>query len=221
MRIHSRSMNASQKAAALAALALVALTGCGPVKFNQLETAKRITQPLVQPLVQPLLGAVAPGQAQAQVSPETLAQYEWRFIFNDTEFAVYPISQQGRRTVFANADGLKLTWDNESMIIIEGMPGAFGHYQQGVEPGSVTESGSRRWYARAGWPVLYLDCVPMRDWRLTDDRYGWRQECEGDLQGARVRSMHSVERDRQGNIREIQVTLWPTVRPMRLRRVRD
>ena len=196
-------------------LACVALAGCGPIKFNQLETAKRITQPLVQPLV----GAVAPGQGQA--SPETLAQYEWRFIFNDTEFAVYPISQWGRRTIFGNADGLKLTWDGESLIIIEGMPGAFGYYEQGVEPGSVTTSGSRRWFARAGWPVLYLDCVPMRDWRLTDDRYGWRQECEGELEGVRVRSMHSVERDRAGNIREIQATLWPTVRPMRLRRLRD
>ncbi|MGA0800960.1 MAG: hypothetical protein ACO3P5_11035, partial [Steroidobacteraceae bacterium] len=112
-------------------LACVALAGCGPIKFNQLETAKRITQPLVQPLV----GAVAPGQGQA--SPETLAQYEWRFIFNDTEFAVYPISQWGRRTIFGNADGLKLTWDGESLIIIEGMPGAFGYYEQGIEPGSV------------------------------------------------------------------------------------
>jgi hypothetical protein len=202
-------------AGALVMLACVALAGCGPIKFSQLETAKRITQPLVQPLV----GAVTPGEATA--SPELLAQYEWRFIFNDTEFAVYPVAQQGRRTIFANADGLKLTWDGESLIIIEGMPGAFGYYEQGIEPGSVNPSGSRRWFARAGWPVLYLDCVPPRDWRLTSDRYGWRQECEGELEGVRVRSMHSVERDRAGNIREIQATLWPTVRPMRLRRLRD
>lgn len=198
-------------------LLLLLLVGCGPVKFNQLETAKRITQPLVQPIV----GAVIPGQAGPQVSPGTLADYEWRFIFNDTEFAVYPIAQQGRRTIFANSHGLKLTWDGESMIFIEGMPGAFGYYQQGIDPDSVTESGSRRWYARAGWPVLFMNCAPIRDWRLTDDRYGWRQECEGELQGARVRSTHSIERDRQGNIREIQVSLWPTVRPMQLRRVRD
>lgn len=185
------------------------MASCGAVRVGQVETAKRLAEPLISVMT------------SAEDNAEALAPYEWRLVFNDMEFSVYPIAQQGRRTIFANASGLKLTWDGESLIFIEGMPGAFGYYEQGIEPDSLSDAGSRRWYARAGWPVLYLDCAPQRDWRLTPERAGWRQECEGELDGQRVRSMHSVERDVQGAIREIRSTLWPLVAPLRLYRLRN
>jgi hypothetical protein len=64
-----------------------------------------------------------------------------------------------------------------------------------------------------------MACTPRRDWRLTEDRKGWRQECAGELEGRPVRGEHTVEFDGAGNIREIRSTLVPSVGPAVLRRL--
>ena len=185
----------------LAAAAALLLTGCS-VKMNQLETAKRLV-----PAVQQSLR----GGANAQ----TAAAYAWEFSFNGGAFIVYPVEAQGRNVIFRNAGDLRLVWDGESLIVIEGMPGAFGRYEQGIEG----EQRLDRWYARQNSPTLRLTCTPPRDWRLTEDRKGWRQECAGAMEGRPVRAEHGVEFDRNNNIREIRSTLVPTVGPAVLRRL--
>jgi hypothetical protein len=177
------------------------LTGCS-VKMNQLETAKRLVPAIQQSLR---------GSADAQ----TAQAYAWEFSFNGGAFIVYPVEAQGRNVIFRNAGDLRIVWDGESLIVIENMPGAFGRYEQGVEG----EKRLDRWYARAGAPVLRMACTPRRDWRLMEDRKGWRQECTGELEGRPVRGEHTVEFDGTGNIREIRSTLVPSVGPAVLRRL--
>jgi hypothetical protein len=176
------------------------LTGCS-VRMNQLETAQRLVPAIQQSLR---------GSADAQ----TAQAYAWEFSFNGGAFIVYPVEVQGRNVIFRNAGDLRIVWDGESLIVIENIPGAFGRYEQGVEGQGLT-----RWYARQGSPVLRLQCAPQRDWRLTDDRHGWRQECSGEIDHRPVRAEHTVEFDRDKNIREIRSTLVPTVGPAVLRRL--
>lgn len=168
-------------------------SGCA-VRMNQLDTAKRLL---------PQMGAA-----------QELAEYAWVLSFNGTELTVYPIEAKGRNVLFANGNGLRLTWDGETVIVIDGFPGALGRYESGVE-------GAERWYARAGAPVVRLSCAPQRQWRLTDDRKGWRQECSGQVVGRRVRTEHLVELDGRDNIRLIEATLIPGVSPLRLRRAKQ
>jgi hypothetical protein len=179
----------------------VVLTGCS-VRMNQLETAQRLVPAIQQSLR---------GSADA----ETAQAYAWEFSFNGGAFIVYPVEVEGRNVIFRNAGDLRIVWDGESLIVIENMPGAFGRYEQGVEG----EQWLDRWYARAGAPVLRMVCTPRRDWRLTEDRKGWRQECTGELEGRPVRGEHTVEFDGAGNIREIRSTLVPSVGPAVLRRL--
>jgi len=185
----------------VAAALAVTLTGCS-VKMNQFETAKRLVPAIQQSLR---------GSADAQ----TAAAYAWEFSFNGGAFIVYPVEAQGRNIIFRNAGELRIVWDGESLIVIENMPGAFGRYEQGFEG----DDRLTRWYARQGSPVLKMQCAPRRDWRLTDDRRGWRQECSGQLENRPVRAEHTVEFDRGSNIREIRSTLVPTVGPAVLRRL--
>lgn len=185
--------------AAIAIGTTLIAAGCA-VRMNQLESAKRIL-----PAVRASFSGEG-GQA---------AEYAWEFSFNGAAFIVYPVEAQGRNVIFRNAGDLRIVWDGESLIVIENMPGAFGRYEQGVEG----ETRSDRWYARAGAPILRMSCSPRRDWRLTNDRKGWRQECTGQLEGRAVRSEHSVEFDRNDAIREIRSTLTPAVSPASLRRL--
>jgi hypothetical protein len=166
------------------------IAGCA-VRMNQLDTAKRLI---------PQMGAT-----------RELAEYAWVLSFNGVELTVYPVEAKGRNVLFANGNGLRLTWDGETVIVIDGLPGALGRYESGVE-------GAERWYARAGAPVVRLSCTPPRQWRLTDDRKGWRQECSGLVVGRRTKTEHLVELDGRGNIRLIETTLIPGVSPLRLRR---
>jgi hypothetical protein len=177
------------------------VTGCS-VKINQLETAKRLI-----PAVQHSL--------RGGTDSQTAAAYVWEFSFNGGAFIVYPVEAQGRNVIFRNANDLRIVWDGESLVVIEGMPGAFGRYEQGVEG----EQRLDRWYARQNSPTLRLTCTPQRDWRLTEDRKGWRQECTGLMEGRSVRAEHGVEFDRNDNIREIRSTLVPTAGPAVLRRL--
>jgi hypothetical protein len=131
-----------------------------------------------------------------------LAAYAWTLSFNGVSYLVYPIEAAGRRVVFANGNGLRLEWDGETIIVIDGVPGAFGRYESGVE-------GDERWYARAGSPAVRARCSPTRSWRLNESRYGWRQECSSASADRTLRSTHVVEFDRSGNISLIEASMAP------------
>lgn len=139
--------------------------------------------------------------------------------FAGMRVVLYPISQQGGRTVFSNAEKVTLIWDGDSVISLENWPGAFGRYQQGIEPGSQSATGFERWYAQAGMPIMRLACAPRRQWRVSPSRSGWRETCTGEYQDHRVTASHSVEWDQRGQVREILTTLTPTVQ-LRLKKLR-
>lgn len=173
--------------------ALMLIGGCS-AQFKQAETAKRLL----------------PDTA----NDEALMAYAWMFSFNGTEIVVFPVEAQGRRVLFSGADGLRLSWDGESIIVIEGMPGAFGRYESGIEPG-----GNQRWYAQQGWPIERADCTPRREWRLSERQHGWRQECFSKPPTSGLRSSHSVELDAQGNITLIEASSRPGASNFSLRRL--
>ncbi|MFM8984502.1 MAG: hypothetical protein ACKONH_00320 [Planctomycetia bacterium] len=177
---------------ALAIATFVALVLCGcAVRVNQLDTAKRL---------------IPRGELAQQ-----LEAYAWSLSFNGTELTVYPIEAKGRNFLFATGDGLRLTWDGESVIVIEGFPGALGRFESGIE-------GDERWYASAGAPVARATCSPRREWRLTASRWGWRQECALTDSRKRVTTQHLVEFNPRGDITLIEATLVPGVPPLRLRK---
>lgn len=138
-----------------------------------------------------------------------LAAYAWTLSFNGVSYLVYPIEASGRRVVFANGNGLRLEWDGETLIVIDGVPGAFGRYESGVE-------GDERWYARAGSPTVRARCSPIRSWRLSEARYGWRQECSSVAADRALRSTHVVEFDQSGNISLIEASMAPGGSPISL-----
>lgn len=177
------------------AVVVALLTGCVG-RVSQIETFKRLI---------PAVGNDARLEKQRQA-------YAWVLTFAGAEIVVYPVEAQGRNVIFANGNGLRLIWDGESIIIMEGLPGAFGRYESGVE-------GAERWYARAGEPVIRASCTPRREWRLTTDRWGWRHDCAAQRQNVRLPSRHVVEYDRLGKIRLIDATIIPGLAPLRLQRV--
>ena len=169
-----------------ACLALL-LSGCA-VRFAQLDTVQRFIP----------VGSPDP----------RLADYAWTISLNGVQYTVYPTRADGRRVSFVNGNGLRLDWDGESIIVLEGMPGAFGRYESGVE-------ADERWYARAGMPVVRAVCSPGITWRLSESRQGWRQECvtqsaaEQPAAAKSLRSTHLVEFDAQGNITLIEASMSP------------
>jgi hypothetical protein len=177
----------------LSTAVFILITGCS-AQFKQAETVSRLL----------------PDKASA----DALMAYAWSLSFNGTEIVVFPVEARGRRVLFSGADGLRLTWDGESIIVIEGMPGAFGRYESGVEPG-----GNERWYAQHGWPLQRADCTPRREWRLSERQYGWRQECYGKFAERMLRAAHSVEYDGRGNITRIEASSRPGASTFLLRRL--
>lgn len=177
----------------LSTAVFILIAGCS-AQFKQAET----------------VGRLLPDRASA----DALMAYAWSLSFNGTEIVVFPVEAQGRRVLFSGADGLRLTWDGESIIVIEGMPGAFGRYESGVELG-----GNERWYAQHGWAIQRADCSPRREWRLSERQYGWRQECFARSPQRSLRASHSVEFDGLGNITRIEASSRPGGAPFVLRRV--
>jgi hypothetical protein len=175
----------------------VTLASACSVRVNQIDTLRRLI----------------PSIAGLSADRSVLEQYEWSFEFGESRFAVYPVEAQGRNVVFASGFGLRLTWDGESIIIIDQMPGAFGRFESGVE-------GGERWYAVPGQSVVRAECSPVRQWRLTVDRHGWRQECVAQRDGIDVATQHLVEFDQNNQIRQIETTVVPGMSPLRIRRLR-
>jgi hypothetical protein len=188
--------------AVFSACVLVSVASCA-FRANQVNTLSRLATTLTTD--QDL-------QAQA-------LNYAYEVSLAGMQMIVYPVSQNGRRTVFSNAEQVTLTWDGESLITIENWPGGFGRYEQGVEPNSRSVTGFERWYAQAGKPIMRLACTPRRQWRLAVNRSGWRDTCSGAYQGEQVVASHSVEWDDKGQLREILSTLSPTVK-IRLKKLR-
>jgi hypothetical protein len=175
---------------------MVMTTGCS-VRFSQLDTVRRLM----------------PTELLASSNQSVLAEYEWMLEFSGARYSIYPVAARGRNVVFRGRSGLEITWDGESIIVIDGMPGAFGRFESGIE-------GSERWYALAGQSVVRATCSPRRDWRLTSDRRGWRQECLGVRDGTAVVTQHLIEMDQNDQICLIESTIVPGAAPLRLVRSR-
>ena len=175
----------------VALLCLTALLAGCVIRAAQLETLQRL---------------MPTGSADPR-----LANYAWTLSFNGVQYTVYPTQADGRRVTFVNGNGLRLEWDGESIIVIDGVPGAFGRYESGVE-------GEERWYARAGHPVVRATCLSKRNWQLSDFRRGWRQECATPVPGgAPLKSTHLVEFDGRGNVSLIEASSTPGATPIALR----
>lgn len=174
-------------------LLIVVLAGCG-ARMSQIDTVRRLLPDGTDP---------------------RLAEYAWSLEFNGAAYVIYPIEANGRRVLFADGNGLRLTWDGVSLILLEGVPGAFGRYESGVEP-----DGRERWYAQAGYSVERAVCTPQRQWRLTQDRFGWRQECVSTMGQKSLLSHHLVEFDANGNIKLVEASIRPGASTFRLSRHR-
>ena len=179
----------------MALLLAVTLGGCG-VRFNQLETARRLVPDLAD-------------------RGDALAAYAWTLSFHGSAYTVYPVEARGRQVLFANGDGLRLRWDGESIIVLEGLPGAFGRYESGIE-----SNRAERWYAQPGRPLMRARCSGFRDWRLREQQSGWRQECSMDSDAGRLNAYHAVEFDGAGMITAIHASIVPGGAQFSLRRNR-
>ena len=104
-----------------------------------------------------------------------------------------------------------------ALLAIENMPGGFGRYISGRE---ITPEGKEgRWYDQEGFPVRRATCTPPRAWRLSEDRFGWRQNCRSTIDGVPVTANHLVEYDEKSTIREIEASVFPGGPTIVLRRV--
>ena len=155
-----RHHKASRRTAVLAIGAVQLLTGCAAVNVQQLETVRRTL-----PQTDERLAAAAP--------------YAWDLRFAGMAFTVYPATPGADRVIFANPEGLRVYWDGRVVYRVEGLPGALGLLQSGIE-------GEERWFARDGGQTVRLRCTPRRDWRLSATQQGWRVECRGEVEGRKV-----------------------------------
>jgi len=137
--------------------------------------------------------------------------YAWDMRFAGMAFTVYPASPGGERVIFANPDGLRVHWDGRAVFRVEGLPGAVGLLQSGIE-------GDERWYARDGGPTVRLGCTPRRDWRLSATQQGWRVECRGEVDGRKIAATQVAEFDGAGLMQRIAATVIPGVSPLVLER---
>lgn len=176
----------------MVAAAALMLGGCAAVNVRQFEAVQR-----------------ALPRADAEL--EAAAPYAWNLRFAGMAFTVYPATPGGGRVVFANPEGLRVYWDGRAVYRVEGMPGALGLLQSGIE-------GEERWFARDGGPTVRLRCTPRRDWRLSATQQGWRVECRGEAEGRKLSATQVAEFGADGGLRRIEATLIPGVSPMILER---
>jgi hypothetical protein len=176
----------------LGVVAAAALTGCGAVNVNQLGTVQRLL-----PDRDPLL---------AQAEP-----FAWDLQFAGGRYTVYPATPDRQQIIFGTPDGLRAYWDGRVLFRIEGLPGAVGLLQSGIE-------GGERWFARDGGPTVRLACTPPRDWRLSENQRGWRVECRGVVDGRKVSAVQVAEFDGAGQLRRIEATVIPGISPLVLER---
>lgn len=141
------------------------------------------------------------------------AEYAWEFEFNGAGYTVYPVSDRDGVVSFANAEGLRIIWDGNVLVAINGLPGSVGHIR--IE----SQSDGRRLYPLGDGQSRSLSCGPRRNWQLTPARAGWRQDCVDGSNNPPVSSIHEVEFDGAGSIRIIRATLILGAPPATLRRL--
>jgi hypothetical protein len=190
--VSARHHKASILAAALAIGAVLLLAGCAAVNVRQLETVRRALP-------------------QADERLATAAPYAWDLRFAGMALTVYPAAPGAGRVIFANPEGLRVYWDGRVVYRVEGLPGALGLLQSGIE-------GEERWFARDGGPTVRLRCTPRRDWRLSATQQGWRVECRGEVEGRKVSATQVAEFGADGGLRRIEATVIPGVSPLVLER---
>ena len=98
----------------LSAGTMLVLAGCSSVNIKQLDAVKRSL-----PQVNENLKAAEP--------------YAWDLRFAGMAFTVYPATPGDGRVIFASPDGLRVYWDGRAVYRVEGLPGAVGLLQSGVE----------------------------------------------------------------------------------------
>jgi hypothetical protein len=187
-----RHHEASVRAMALAIGVALLLAGCAAVNVRQLESVRRTL-----PQTDERLAAAAP--------------YAWDLRFAGMVFTVYPATPGADRVIFANPEGLRVYWDGRAVYRVEGLPGALGLLQSGIE-------GEERWFARDGGPTVRLRCTPRRDWRLSATQQGWRVECRGEAEGRKISATQVAEFGADGGLRRIEATVIPGVPPLVLER---
>jgi hypothetical protein len=173
-------------------LVAVAMGGCGTINVKQVGTVQRLL-----PDRNPLL---------AQAEP-----FAWNVDFAGGRYTVYPTALGDGLVIFASPDGVRVHWDGRSVYRVEGLPGAIGLLQSGIE-------GEERWFSRDGGPTVRLGCTPRRDWRLSATQQGWRVECRGEVDGRKVSATQVAEFDGTGRLQRIEATVIPGVSPLVLER---
>lgn len=138
---------------------------------------------------------------------KALDPFAWSFSVGGMQYRVYATTVRGNQVSFSNDFGMKILWDGDSFLSIENIPGGFGQYSSGREIDAKGQEG--RWYVQQEAPVRRASCSPPRLWRLSDDRFGWRQNCRADIDGVRVSATHAVEFDSQSMVREIEASVFP------------
>lgn len=138
---------------------------------------------------------------------KALEAYAWSFSVGGAQYRVYAMKVEGRTVYFGNDFGMRLTWDGETFVAIDNLPGGFGQYRSGR---ALNAHGQEeRWYAQEAVPVRRAVCAPAGVWRLTKDRYGWRQTCRGEVDGVSLTATHVVEYDSKAMIQEIEASVFP------------
>jgi len=166
---------------------LITVSGCR-LNIPQVDTVRRLL----------------PFGEQAQ---ESMKPYAWSLSMAGTQYTVYAARVWGRRVYFSNDYGMSLVWDGDSFITIENVPGGFGRYISGRE--ILGEGIEGRWYDQEGFSVRRATCTPPLGWRLSSDRFGWRQTCRSTIDGVPVMANHLVEFDASASIREIEASVFP------------
>ena len=169
------------------AAATVVLAGCA-LNVPQVDTARRLLP-------------------FGDTTQQSLAAYAWSLSMGGVQYTVYPVRTEGRRVYFSNNYAMRLVWDGDGFIIAENFPGQFGRYNSGR---AINAAGQdERWYEQEGRPSYRAICTPQRQWRLSADRYGVRQNCTATIDGVAVTSTHLIELDAKQMIREIQASVFP------------
>lgn len=196
------------------------VTGWFPTMINWVGRLIYLICPLI--LAGCTLGIPKPGALKSlwpfkSADQKALEAFAWSLSVAGTEYRVYAMKVEGRTVYFRNDFNMRLTWNGESFVSIENMPGGFGRYASGRE---LTAQGQeQRWYAQDAVPVRRARCTPAAAWRLSEDRFGWRQTCRGDVDGVSVESSHVVEYDSNSMIREIEASVFPGGPRLILRRL--
>jgi hypothetical protein len=126
----------------------------------------------------------------------------WRMKFAGGEFLLQAEKQESGAIRFQNAAGLRVDFDGQEIVLIEGLPGAFGVFR-------VVKDGAFRRYQRPGRRTFDATCNQLIEWQLSPTRLGTRLECFGELNGVPVRTWHTTEKTAEGSLRRIVSTVAP------------